>query len=77
MHSEGALSQDLIASFIRVWKDKHEAKEYNLAQPVETEAFLEAAISLLRHLAHTRGKATIYTVSEKERISAVYVHIVQ
>ena len=71
------MSQEPVSRFITNWREKHEAKEHDLSKPLEQEEFLAAANSLLRHLAHTTHKATIYTVLDKDAVSTVFVRITQ
>jgi hypothetical protein len=71
------MSQELISKFITEWRKQHEAKQYNLSQPEEQEAFFTAATSLLRHLTHTTRSATIYTLADKDAISTIFIRVSQ
>lgn len=66
-----------ISKFMVDWREQHEAKKYKLVQSDEQEAFLEAATSLLRHLAHTAQSAAIYTVTVKDAVSTIYIRVTQ
>ena len=71
------MSPEPIGQFLEKWRHEHEAKPYILTDPAEQEAFLEAAASLLRFLAHTAHSVAIYTVPEGKSVSSVFIRVTQ
>jgi hypothetical protein len=64
-----------VVKFSQDWRDRHDGEEYNLTLPSGQEEFLAEATSLLRHIAHTARSASIYTVTDQDSISTVFIRI--